>query len=77
MFRRFPKRPAPPPALVSPRDPLRDLAMTWRGTAADLNVASLRLGTPAARRALNHAEATVWMEAARQLEQTLKEEEGT
>ena len=74
MFRRIPRQPAPPPALVSPRDPLRDLAMTWRGTAADLNVASLRLGTPAARRALNYAQATVWMEAARQLETALKEE---
>src|SRR5699024_5454825 len=76
MFRRFPRQPAPPPALVSPRDPLRDLAMAWRGTAADLNVASLRLGTHPVRRSLNYAEASVWMEAARQLEQTLKEEEG-
>ena len=71
MFRRR-KQPEQPP---TPRDPLAELAMTWRGTAADLNVSSLRLGTPTARRALNTAAADAWMTAARQLEQALKEEE--
>lgn len=70
MFRRIPKQPAP--VVVS--NPLDSLVYRWRSTAADLNVASLRLATPPARRALNHAQATVWMEAARQLEAALKEE---
>ena len=73
MFRRIPRQPVPPP----PATPLERLAGRWRATAADLNVASLRLGTHPVRRSLNYAEASVWMEAARQLEQTLKEEEGT
>lgn len=73
MFRR--RKPPEPPPSPNRHDQLAELAMTWRGTAADLNVSSLRLGTPAARRALNTAAADAWMTAARQLEQALKEEE--
>lgn len=68
MFRR--RKPEAPP---TPRDPLRDLAMTWRGTAADLNVASLRLGTTPVVRALNRARADIYMTAARELEAEMRE----
>ena len=69
MFRR--KQPPDPPP--PPTDPLLDLAMTWRGRAADLVVGNLRIGTPTHRRLIVAAEARTYMHAASELEHALEE----
>lgn len=64
------RKPEPPP---TPRDPLADLAMTWRRRAADLTVGNLRIGTPTHRRLIVAAEARTYMHAASELEHALEE----
>lgn len=66
------KPPDPPAPAAIPRDRYADLAMSWRGRAADLSVASLRLGTTPVVRALNRARADVYMSAARELEAEMR-----
>ena len=67
--RRRKQPPDPPPP---PTDPLLDLAMTWRGRAANLTVANLRLGTSPTTRMFNTARADTWMTAARELEAAVR-----
>ena len=67
--RRRKQPPDPPPP---PTDPLLDLAMTWRGRAADRNLASIRLGTSSLGRARNTGLAEAYMLAARELEAAVR-----